>query len=78
MRDAELITAAARAIRQSKYTKGVRGRRTDVPRKSDMRYAVAALPVILYALADVTATEGRLSSGALIQLAQSIEKAEDA
>lgn len=75
MEPQRLIDKAARAIRGTKYTRGVKGRRTEDPKPGDLRYAAAALPTLLYELANVTATQGRLSSGALIQLAQEIEKA---
>lgn len=72
----KLITEAARAIRMTKYTRNVRGRRTDDPTERDLAYAAAAIPAVLYALADVTATHGRLSSGALVQLAHKVEEAD--
>lgn len=69
-----LIDRCARAIRLTKYTRGVKGRRTEEPKQGDLRYAAAATSTLLYALADITAKQGRLSSGALVQLAQEIEK----
>lgn len=69
----ELVHKAAVAIRLTKYTRGASGRRSTEPTRRDMHYAAAALPALLYHLADVTATQGRLSSGALIKLAQDIE-----
>lgn len=74
MEAAKLIDRAARAIRLTKYTRGIKGRRTEEPKPGDLRYAAAATSTLLYALADMTAKQGRLSSGALIQLAQAIEK----
>lgn len=70
---AELVHRAAVAIRRTKYTHGVHNRRSSTPTHRDVHYAAAALPALLYHLAEVTAAQGRLSSGALIKLAQDIE-----
>lgn len=76
MRGPNLVEIAARAIRLTKFTHYVPGRKTDEPQATDLRYAAAAVPAILYELADLTARQGRLSSGALVQLAHSVERVE--
>lgn len=74
MQATTLITKAARAIRSAKYVQSAKSRRTEEPSRRDVVYAAAAVPSVLYALADLTATQGRLSSGALSKLAHEIEK----
>lgn len=73
MEASQLIEQAATAIRSVKYTRGTYNRRISTPTRRDMHYAAAALPALLYALADATAERGRFSSGDLIKLAQEIE-----
>lgn len=71
---ATLIERVARAIRSAKYVQSAKSRRTEEPSRRDVVYAAAAVPALLYALADITARQGRLSSKALIRLAHEAEK----